>query len=85
MLIVEEDDVLLAEGELSIIGLALPAVDIVSATPEIIITVSLTAPVLTDKPTDVPGFVSPTPIPATAKIRPPTTIPTQTKPAYPNP
>lgn len=78
MLIAEEGDILLAEGELSIIGLALPAVDIVSATP------GNTATPLTETPeediTETPDFVLPTSTPVSTIA-----TPTPRRPSYPNP
>lgn len=63
---------LLAEGYLSIIGLAFPTVEVVSATPEITPT----------EPTAIPLTGSPTSTPTQFQPFPPTT--TRTKPSYPS-
>ena len=81
MLIVEEDGVLLAEGELSIIGLVFPGIDIVSATPE------NTATPLTETSeeefTETPDFVVPKSTSTLFQFA--TSTPTPKRPTYPNP
>lgn len=72
MLVSTRDDVLLAEGSLTIIGLAFPTLEVVSPTPEIAPTEPTAVP-LTDLP------VTPTP---SLPLMP---SPTHTKPSYPNP
>lgn len=68
-LISSRDDSLLAEGDLSIIGLAFPTVDVVTSTP---ITPTTGTPTVSPTPTR-PSFRTPTP------------APTRTAPSYPNP
>jgi len=85
MLIVEKDDTLLAEGDLSIIGLAFPTVEIVSPTAIISPTLAPNEPSAVPEPTEesteIPDFVLPTSTPG--KPQPSTSTPTQ--PSYPNP
>lgn len=73
MLISTRGGDLLAEGYLSIIGLAFPTVEVVSATPEITPTESTATPLTTGSPTSTP------------LTQPSTPTPTRTKPSYPYP
>jgi len=86
MLISEKDDTLLAEGNLSIIGLALPTVEIVSPTPikEAPATIAPTAEPM-EEVTETPDFILPTSAstPTPPKPQPSTSTPTQS--SYPNP
>jgi hypothetical protein len=77
MLIARKDDTLLAEGDLSIIGLAFPTLAIISPTPgEVPAPTESTAIPLQTEP---PDFVLPT----STEFQLP--IPTPTQPSYPNP
>lgn len=70
MLFSTRDDILLAEGDLSIIGLAFPTMEVVTPTP-------ITATPVT------PGTPTVSPTPTRPSFRTPT--PTRTAPSYPNP
>jgi hypothetical protein len=69
MLLSTGDDILLAEGDLSIIGLAFPTMEVVTPTP-------ITA---------TPGTPTVSPTPTRPSFRTPTPAPTRTAPSYPNP
>lgn len=71
LLISTKDDTLLAEGELSIVALAFPTLDVSTSTPE----ATLTPPSVSPTPTDLT-------FPVPTKPQPPS--PTRT-PSYPNP
>ena len=83
LLFAEEDDTLLAEGDLSIIGLAFPALDVVSVTPQIVTPETPVTPEPTEGPTEMPDFILPVSTPTLESPQPSTSTPTS--PSYPNP
>lgn len=76
MLISNREEILLAEGDLSIIGLAFPTLEVVIPTSEILPTEPPAAPA----PTEIPDFIIPTPTQT-----PIPTLPSYPNPSYPNP
>ena len=88
MLFAEEDDTLLAEGDLSIIGLAFPSIGIVTVTPQDTATLPSVSPAPTEGPTETPDFLLPASTPTFGSPQPSTsnpTLPSYPNPSYPNP
>jgi hypothetical protein len=83
MLFAEEDDTLLAEGELSIIGLAFPNIGVVTVTPQDTATLPSMSPAPTEGHAETPDFLLPASTPTPGKFRSSTSTPTL--PSYPNP